>query len=950
MSSHLQKQEKLLADLSKIILNQNTPMDQIKAIILCHRLLFPPDKFLDSIYNTFVNSAEEIVSEELKFQSKIVECSNKNMYQMQRGQVRTKMGTNYNNNKNNNFQHQPIRFMRPSTQSNNSKMGMIPVSHSAHNVKLSSISGQSSNNNLSASHSLSHQNNHNSKRKHKVIQNQNNLQSQKRLHEQNMASYSRNPHTQKLPMVSEMTSTTPLFVQTNDISKNNKTNKTDSDNYLIETKVVARDDAGKFLWQTESSKFLNFNGRNPSNSTPVQSPLKKVQVPKVPQPKIPRREPIKNQKSNKVRYENIPENNTTNLSSPANSQNSQNSQNSKNLSSEKDSGYISHSLHSITPTMTSPPQEIQKNSTKNRNLIPESRDEYYLTKRNSISRKNNQPVMDYYDLPLPNETLVKNSHSSHFLSNSNNNYSNYANNKNIHNLPNLLTSTVTLVSKKHQDKMNKLSLHLYNVLKEWSLEISPHDFANQITSNKNKNHSTLIKSLNKKSRQNILSSISCNEILENMTILVANLSPRIGENFDVLKQDIQMYHKCKGIRSTFSEDLDILRRFSRRKEVRGFSDSDSGDNLLSLTNLITEAIKINKLPKKPDPASVLQSHLLAVQLYNMNEINLCDLAMAGIRTLSPFQQKRVDIMSGYNSSLDQNNSSSTDTLATYINWCEKLTHIISSEILAKNTTVNQRAEYINILFDTAIKCINSGDLSSAMIIWSGISIAPIMRLKKTWAKINTTKQKVLEHIFDPNKNFQNYRAALRFIAMKPTTSSSQRIVLIPCMSLLLKDLLYLTKKAADMKNSQTNILMDRWSKLSTPVIRYRQWTIQGFKALKDIERGTFDPVLTSFLRILPDEEDLALASLQNNKLNKTSATRFSQNQKNNNNKMSKTSEMMTNTLLGKDNLESNQFEVMSYTLESPINKWEKSQFRNLKSCKGPNQVKLGQCYKVNMVA
>merc|ERR1712157_202705 len=167
--------------------------------------------------------------------------------------------------------------------------GMIPVSHSAHNVKLSSISGQSSNNNLSASHSLSHQNNHNSKRKHKVIQTQNNLQSQKRLHEQNMASYSRNPHTQKLPMVSEMTSTTPLFVQTNDISKNNKTNKTDSDNYLIETKVVARDDAGKFLWQTESSKFLNFNGRNPSNSTPIQSPLKKVQVPKVPQPKIPRR-------------------------------------------------------------------------------------------------------------------------------------------------------------------------------------------------------------------------------------------------------------------------------------------------------------------------------------------------------------------------------------------------------------------------------------------------------------------------------------------------------------------------------------------------------------------------------------------------------------------------------------------------------------------------------------
>ena len=89
--------------------------------------------------------------------------------------------------------------------------------------------------------------------------------------------------------------------------------------------------------------------------------------------------------------------------------------------------------------------------------------------------------------------------------------------------------------------------------------------------------------------------------------------------------------------------------------------------------------------------------------------------------------------------------------------------------------------------------------------------------------------------------------------------------------------------------------------------------------------------------------------LQNNKLNKTSATRFSQNQKTNN-KMSKTNEMKANSLPSKDNLESNQFEVMSYTLESPINKWEKSQFRNLKSCKGPNEVKLSQCYKVNMVA
>ena len=60
----------LLQNLAEILLNRNTDNDRIRAIILCHRLLFPPDKFLEVLFQRFINQAEDIVTNELAIQSK----------------------------------------------------------------------------------------------------------------------------------------------------------------------------------------------------------------------------------------------------------------------------------------------------------------------------------------------------------------------------------------------------------------------------------------------------------------------------------------------------------------------------------------------------------------------------------------------------------------------------------------------------------------------------------------------------------------------------------------------------------------------------------------------------------------------------------------------------------------------------------------------------------------
>ena len=56
----------MIKTLSKILLDKDTNSDTQTAIILCHRLLIPADKFLENLFYQYILQAEDIVTRELK--------------------------------------------------------------------------------------------------------------------------------------------------------------------------------------------------------------------------------------------------------------------------------------------------------------------------------------------------------------------------------------------------------------------------------------------------------------------------------------------------------------------------------------------------------------------------------------------------------------------------------------------------------------------------------------------------------------------------------------------------------------------------------------------------------------------------------------------------------------------------------------------------------------------
>ena len=56
-----------------------------------------------------------------------------------------------------------------------------------------------------------------------------------------------------------------------------------------------------------------------------------------------------------------------------------------------------------------------------------------------------------------------------------------------------------------------------------------------------------------------------------------------------------------------------------------------------------------------------------------------------------------------------------------------------------------RVAKINFLVDVAKECYNIGNFNSLMAILAGLNLAPVIRLRKTWAKIDREKLNALEH-------------------------------------------------------------------------------------------------------------------------------------------------------------------------------------------------------------
>lgn len=103
----------------------------------------------------------------------------------------------------------------------------------------------------------------------------------------------------------------------------------------------------------------------------------------------------------------------------------------------------------------------------------------------------------------------------------------------------------------------------------------------------------------------------------------------------------------------------------------------------------------------------------------------------------------------------------------------------------------QRARCIEYWIEVGYESFNIGNFNSLMAIIAGLNMAPIARLRKTWAKVSSDKFSVLEHQMDPNSNFLSYRLTLKAAVWRAKSAGNnqdrQKIV-IPFFSLLIKDI------------------------------------------------------------------------------------------------------------------------------------------------------------------
>ncbi|XP_059177866.1 ras-GEF domain-containing family member 1B-like isoform X2 [Physella acuta] len=135
----------------------------------------------------------------------------------------------------------------------------------------------------------------------------------------------------------------------------------------------------------------------------------------------------------------------------------------------------------------------------------------------------------------------------------------------------------------------------------------------------------------------------------------------------------------------------------------------------------------------------------------------------------------------------------THNLESYVQWFNRLSYLVASEITSHIKKKN-RVKMVEYFIDVAKECINIGNFNSLMAIIAGMNLSPVTRLKKTWAKVNRDKLKILEHQMDPSNNFGSYRSCLKAAMWRSEGAAEEREkIVIPFFSLFVKDLYFLNE-------------------------------------------------------------------------------------------------------------------------------------------------------------
>ncbi|XP_070070752.1 ras-GEF domain-containing family member 1B [Drosophila takahashii] len=257
--------------------------------------------------------------------------------------------------------------------------------------------------------------------------------------------------------------------------------------------------------------------------------------------------------------------------------------------------------------------------------------------------------------------------------------------------------------------------------------------------------------------------------------------------------------------------------------------SASGTSNSSSSGHTSSASASNSISTTPQPDEVfgimdmcpscahLAHQLTAIELERLSHIGPEEFVQAFAKD---YQQQAKDGSKEGGGSL--NDMKKTRNLESYVQWFNRLSYLTASEIV-KYPKKKQRVRIIEYWIETARECFNIGNFNSLMAIIAGLNLAPIGRLKKTWAKVQSAKFSVLEHQMDPTSNFNSYRSTLKAAMWRSEGATEERErIIIPFFSLFVKDLYFLNEGCSNrLPNNHINF--EKCSQLAKQVMEFNEW-------------------------------------------------------------------------------------------------------------------------------
>ncbi|XP_016926918.1 ras-GEF domain-containing family member 1B [Drosophila suzukii] len=264
--------------------------------------------------------------------------------------------------------------------------------------------------------------------------------------------------------------------------------------------------------------------------------------------------------------------------------------------------------------------------------------------------------------------------------------------------------------------------------------------------------------------------------------------------------------------------------------------SASGTSNSSSSGHTSSASTSNSISTTPQPDEVfgimdmcpscahLAHQLTAIELERLSHIGPEEFVQAFAKD---YQQQAKDgskegIKGKCSGSGSLNDMKKTRNLESYVQWFNRLSYLTASEIV-KYPKKKQRVRIIEYWIETARECFNIGNFNSLMAIIAGLNLAPIGRLKKTWAKVQSAKFSVLEHQMDPTSNFNSYRSTLKAAMWRSEGATEERErIIIPFFSLFVKDLYFLNEGCSNrLPNNHINF--EKCSQLAKQVMEFNEW-------------------------------------------------------------------------------------------------------------------------------